>query len=273
MRADRRMRAGLLVFATLAFAGCAVVPSEDLAALRAQNRVLTENQRAGAAQLESLRIHARNVEDQLKRAEEELATVSERSGLDRRQLTSYQQEHEQLRAQFVGMASGRFPPRPETAQRVAALSQKFPGLKFDPQTGIAKFDTDILFDAGAAELKPGAEKSLSDLVALLNAPEARDLRILVVGHTDGQQVAKKPAREKYPDNFYLSADRALAVSAKLRQLGLPEQRLGVSAMGAHEPVAPNVSAKDRQKNRRVELFVMAPDVPIVGWTETTPSLY
>ena len=29
----------------------------------------------------------------------------------------------------------------------------------------------------------------------------------------------------------------------------------------------------RAANRRVELFVMAPDVPLIGWTETTPTLY
>ena len=36
-------------------------------------------------------------------------------------------------------------------------------------------------------------------------------------------------------------------------------------MAGHEPVATNGTAKDRQKNRRVEIFVMAPDVPVVGW--------
>ena len=30
---------------------------------------------------------------------------------------------------------------------------------------------------------------------------------------------------------------------------------------------------DRRRNRRVEIFIVPPDTPIVGWTETSPSLY
>ena len=59
----------------------------------------------------------------------------------------------------------------------------------------------------------------------------------------------------------------------LRQQGLEESRLGVAGFGAHEPVASNVTAHDRQKNRRVEIFVMPADVPVVGWTDSTPRLY
>jgi chemotaxis protein MotB len=63
------------------------------------------------------------------------------------------------------------------------------------------------------------------------------------------------------------------VADLLQQAGLPEQRLGVAGLASHEPVAPNATEKDRQKNRRVEIFVMASDVPVVGWTDTMPTLY
>jgi len=63
------------------------------------------------------------------------------------------------------------------------------------------------------------------------------------------------------------------VCEHLKALGVAEERLGVAGFGAHQPVAPNLNSKDRQKNRRVEVFVMAPEVPIIGWAETTPSLY
>ena len=59
----------------------------------------------------------------------------------------------------------------------------------------------------------------------------------------------------------------------LRRLGLEPERMGVAGFGPHQPVAPNLTGEDRQKNRRVELFVMAPEVPVIGWTETTPNLY
>ena len=60
---------------------------------------------------------------------------------------------------------------------------------------------------------------------------------------------------------------------KLQQLGLANQRIGTMGYGPHQPVAPNKSPDDRRKNRRVEIFVMADEVPVIGWTESTPSLY
>jgi flagellar motor protein MotB len=47
----------------------------------------------------------------------------------------------------------------------------------------------------------------------------------------------------------------------------------VIGAGPHQPIAPNTSEENRRKNRRVELFVTAPEVPVIGWTETVPSLY
>ena len=74
---------------------------------------------------------------------------------------------------------------------------------------------------------------------------------------------------KEPENLLEQA----AVSDALRRLGLEPERMGVAGCGLHQPVAPNLTGEDRAKNRRVELFVMAPEVPVVGWTESTPTLY
>ena len=59
----------------------------------------------------------------------------------------------------------------------------------------------------------------------------------------------------------------------MKRAGLPEQRMAVAGFGASQPIAPNATAQDRQKNRRVEILVMAPDVPVVGWSDSTPSVY
>jgi len=95
---------------------------------------------------------------------------------------------------------------------------------------------------------------------VLKSPEARDLKVFVVGHTDDRAIAKKPGARFVFEHFDLSTSRAQAVADFLRRQGLEEQRLGVAGFGSHEPIAPNVTSRDRQKNRRVEIFVMAPEV-------------
>jgi chemotaxis protein MotB len=138
---------------------------------------------------------------------------------------------------------------------------------------MSKLDGDVLFDSGDAELKPEAQRMLGEFAALFTLPEARQLRIMVVGHTDNRQVAKRPTRERYPDNWHLSTARAFAVADHLLSAGVREDQVGVAGYGRHQPISPNDNSLDRERNRRVEIFVMGPDTPIVGWTESITSVY
>jgi chemotaxis protein MotB len=146
-------------------------------------------------------------------------------------------------------------------------------LQYDPQTGISKLDTDVLFDSGDASLKPNADKMLREFADVFQAPEASQLKIMVVGHTDSQGIKGREVRSKYPDNWHLSAGRALSVADRLRKAGIPESRMGVAGFGQHQPLAANDTTESRQRNRRVEIFVVGPETPVVGWTETHGSVY
>jgi chemotaxis protein MotB len=262
----------LALVALCAAPGCAVSRRKYNEA-QAQNRVLSEQNRAQLAEIENLRTHCRNVEDRLIRAEEDMAVIEEIAGLSGEELAAFRRERAGLHDELGGLANRRRPLPAEVAKRLTALSERHPGLHFDPATGVSKLDTDVLFDSGEADLKRGAEEVLADLVRVLKSPEGTDLKVMVAGHTDNRRIAGRPTREKYPNNFHLSTARALAVADALRSAGLDENRLGVAGFGPHQPVAPNVTPEDRRKNRRVEIFVMMPEVPVVGWTETMPSLY
>ena len=48
---------------------------------------------------------------------------------------------------------------------------------------------------------------LADLTRLLQSPEAAELKIMVVGHTDNQRLSGGPVRERFPNNFHLSTAR------------------------------------------------------------------
>jgi flagellar motor protein MotB len=268
-----RLLAGSLVLGMLGVLPGCCVPRWQLTQYQSQNRELTEQCRAQLAEIENLRIHSRNAADQLIRAEEGLALLEDQLGLDRKQLDNFREHQTALDAELKGLAAGGTRMPADVSQRLVELSQRYPGLQFDPVTGISKLDTDILFDSGSAELKPGAQRLLGELVGVLNSLETKDLKVMVVGHTDNRRIAKRPARERYPNNFHLSTARALAVADSMHRQGFSEQQIGVAGYSSHQPIAPNVTPKDRQKNRRVEIFVMNCSVPVVGWTDSIPSLY
>jgi chemotaxis protein MotB len=257
--------AGLL----LASAGCSFVPKSKLEAAQSQNRTLAEQNHSQLAEIENLKVHTRSVEDQLIKAEQELARADQDRGKDRQRLANLRREREQL---------GDLRPDPsivpaELSGRIEDLARRYPSLQYDAQTGISKLDTDVLFDSGSTDLKPGSERVLKELAAILQSPTANNLKIMVVGHTDSRGIKGRELREKYPDNWHLSTGRALAVAEQLKAAGLSEERMGVSGFGPSQPVSPNDTADARQRNRRVEIFVVGPETPVVGWTETHGSVY
>ncbi len=269
----RRSSAAALLICLAVLSGCTLAPKGQLTACQTQNRSLSEQAKAQLAEIENLKAHNRTVENQLIQAEEELAELDQRTGVDRKRLANFENERAELRGQVQGLARNANNVPADFSGKLEELSRRYPWLEFDPQTGMSKLDGDVLFESGDAELKPEAQRMLSDFAALLTAPEARQLRIMVVGHTDNRQVAKRPTRERYPDNWHLSTARALAVADHLLREGVREDQVGVAGYGRHQPISPNANSMDRERNRRVEIFVMGPDTPVVGWTESITSVY
>lgn len=257
--------------------GCTLISTSELGTLRTESRVLADQNRAQLTEIENLKSHCRDVENQLVSREEDIALLENQLERNRRQIANFQREREELNSSVLATLrrdDGRIAPlSEETESRLCILSERSDFLKFRPNSGVTKLDIDIMFDSGSQELKPDALRFLKEVAAELNRPEADSLRVMIVGHTDGENIAKKDVREQFKTNFHLSAARALAVADALREFGVPPERIGVSGYGPFQPVAPNISPVDRRKNRRVEIFVMAPEVPVVGCTETIPALY
>jgi chemotaxis protein MotB len=244
------VRNGLSLVALLpALAWCGCASQSQVTTLQSQNRTLSEQTRAQLAEIENLKIHSRNVEDRLIRAEEDLA-----------------------RAEMNGRHPGGALPGGVSA-RLADLAQRYPMLHYDPTTGISKFDTDLLFDSGDDRLRPGADKILAEFAQIFQSPEGQQLKIMVVGHADSQGIKGHELRQRYPTNWHLSAGRALVVAGQLREAGIPEARMGVVGFGQFQPISSNETDDTRQRNRRVEIFVLGPETPVVGWADTTAGVY
>ncbi len=243
--------------------GC-MVPKNRLTASESLNKMLAEQNQAQIAQIENMSTHSRTLEDKLIRAEEQIATIDKQWREDRQRLVAFEDE--------LTDGRGRKLP-PGISTQLAQLSRRYPGIEFDTVTGAAKLDSDVLFDSADANLKEDAQEVLAEFAQILRSPEARDLKLMVVGHTDSLKIARRGDREKFPDNFHLSSARALSVAHFLTKQGVEENQVGVSGFGGHQPIASNATAEERRLNRRVEIFVLPPEAPVVGWTETTTSLY
>jgi outer membrane protein OmpA-like peptidoglycan-associated protein len=103
----------------------------------------------------------------------------------------------------------------------------------------------VRFARGQARLNRSSRAVLDLLAAAANAcPSAK---LTIAGHTD----ARGPARR----NLSLSQRRARVVVSYLIKRGIDAGRLEAVGYGETRPVAPNDTAEDRAKNRRIEIEV------------------
>ena len=86
--------------------------------------------------------------------------------------------------------------------------------------------------------------------------ELAGMQVLVVGHTDSSPVSKT----SYTDNREISAQRALSVTRILEKHGVSPARMMAGACGEYRPSVPNTSAGNMEKNRRVEIYAVDPNV-------------
>jgi len=111
------------------------------------------------------------------------------------------------------------------------------------------FDSGILFDIDKSGLRPVSETNLTKLAKILN--KYPDTNILIEGHTDNT------GTEDY--NMALSKDRAQSVSRYLATAEVASARFSIAGYGETQPIVMNDTTEGRQKNRRVDIAVIAND--------------
>ena len=249
--ASRASVLGLLVLVLFPQTGCNMVPQQTLRQsqlrswqLAGQNRQLNTN------------------------------NVSLKSNLDvsNQRLTNLHNERTLLHQRYLNLLKQQSPLSQNATQRLEELRRQFPRFQFDPQSGVCKIgnNDDILFTTGSAQLNNKvANNLLMEFARIMNEGDAKELNILVVGHTDDRRVAKANTKTKHPTNWHLSTNRANAVVVALMKHGINESRLGAAGYGVNQPLVSNSDEKARQKNRRVEIFVLSPDAVVAHWQPGT----
>lgn len=127
--------------------------------------------------------------------------------------------------------------------------EKVAETKRTEQGLLVNFKSEILFDTGAAVLKPEAIDQLAQVGDVL--AKYGDDRVKVMGYTDSTGSQRT--------NEELSQRRADAVRKVLLGRGVKEPQVTALGMGPQNPIADNKTAEGRAKNRRVELVIDVPN--------------
>lgn len=108
------------------------------------------------------------------------------------------------------------------------------------------FDSGILFASSSSTLNEVSRNALKKFAANMNANPDTDIKI--VGHTD--------VTGRYEYNMKLSKERAMSVLNYLRGQNVAANRMTAEGVGPDQPVVDNSTKENRQKNRRVEIFIL-----------------
>ncbi len=247
--------------------GCNHTPKNALRQSQLRAHQLYEQNRQLAMERNGMGMSQSQLAAEKARIEQQYLATKQSLDAANARLQNLQASNGQLEDQIRNIVQrpGTSPLSDDATLRLKKLKDKYPDFEFDAQTGVSKFSTDLLFNSGSDEIRPEAIKVITEFASIMNQSDAKHLKVLVSGHTDDRPVSKKSTQEKHQDNMGLSAHRALSVLRTLRKAGISETRMGVSGYGMHQPVEPNKTEASRARNRRVEIFVLAPDASVAGW--------
>jgi len=110
---------------------------------------------------------------------------------------------------------------------------------------ILTLGSDLLFDVGQAQLKPGGQRPIQSVARFMR--ERGERKIVIEGFTDNT------GSEAF--NQRLSERRALAVRDALVKQGIDAERIEARGLGPQNPVASNDHPGGRSLNRRVEIVI------------------
>ena len=114
--------------------------------------------------------------------------------------------------------------------------------------------SEVLFGAGKAELRPEASGELDRIAAVVldvskEIPPDIPWILRVDGHTDARPIRSA----EFPSNWALSTARAVAVVQYMVGKGLPAQRLAAAGFGEFQPLDLATTDEGYSRNRRIEM--------------------
>lgn len=124
--------------------------------------------------------------------------------------------------------------------------QNYSGIVSNAQ---GRLSLNFLFKSGSSELDNKSVKDLERLVNFLYRSKYLDYKVVLIGYSDNIG--------DYYSNIQLSENRALVVKDRMIDLFKAlDGRVEVLGMGPEIPIATNETLEGREKNRRVEVYIV-----------------
>ncbi|MET0636991.1 MAG: OmpA family protein [Chitinophagaceae bacterium] len=129
------------------------------------------------------------------------------------------------------------------------IKNEVPGAKVERVNEgiVVEFSSAVLFGFDQSNLQGGAQKTLNDLITILN--KYPDTNLEIQGHTDNT------GTDAY--NQTLSEKRANSVANYLKANGIASSRIKTVGLSKTFPKYTNETAEGRAQNRRVEFLITA----------------
>jgi chemotaxis protein MotB len=232
--------------------------SSELQDLRIQN----DTQRKRIADLES---QLQTATLQLEQLQRQLSTAREKGGVEAETLqakvTALEEDlakkNELIASLQQRLLFGGAQLPVELSTKLEDFAKKYNMVTYDASRGIVKFTSDLLFDKGSDNVSAEATKALAALCGILNSDEAKKFDIIIAGHTDDIPIRRPETVAKHPTNWYLSANRAIAVLEIMENNKIAQKRMSVRGFSEYRPIAPNKEGKGGNPlNRRVEVYIV-----------------
>ena len=248
--------------------GCVTRTAYDV--LDSRFEKLDDERVALEAKIQRLEIERSSLEDQYVEAQESYEDEREVRGSLESNLAKVQRQASQLDETLDAERLARMEAAAALAKREHELSKMqstYDELVSDLESEVSSgqieierlreglrlnVSDEVLFASGSAELDAKGQEVLVKVAAQLTQLEDT---IHVRGHTDDRKIGGALA-QRYPTNWELAAARAARVVRLLESKGVSSKRLSAISLGPNDPVAPNDSAENRARNRRIEILLV-----------------
>ena len=138
---------------------------------------------------------------------------------------------------------------PEIQRREVTMSMRREGL-------VVSLKEMGFFDSGSATIRPASLDAISRLAGVL---KQRPENLRIEGHTDNVPIHTA----RFSSNWELSTTRATdLIQLLITNYGLPPGHLSAAGYGEFHPVASNGTPEGRAQNRRLDVVILAPFLPV-----------